>query len=161
MIIILMGVSGVGKTTIGQFLAQELGWQFYDGDDFHPQANIDKMKSGIPLSDNDRVVWLTALRTLLDGLLQEQRSAVLACSALKRSYRERLQSDKKNVHFVYLKGDYTLIRQRLQQRHGHFMRADLLVSQFAALEEPQDAFTVDVTHDPPTIVRLIRHALGL
>src|SRR5262245_16123634 len=138
MIIILMGVSGVGKTTIGQLLARELNWQFYDGDDFHPQANIDKMKSGIPLSDNDRVVWLTALRTLLDGLLQEQRSAVLACSALKRSYRERLQSDKKNVHFVYLKGDYTLIRQRLQQRHGHFMSTDLLASQFATLEEPQE-----------------------
>jgi len=132
-----MGVSGSGKTTIGRLLAQDLGWPFYDGDDFHPQANIDKMRQGIPLTDDDRDAWLTALRQQIETFIDNRQSAVLACSALKQAYRERLRGDRPEVRFIYLKGDYALIRQRLQGRQGHFMKADLLSSQFATLEEPK------------------------
>jgi gluconokinase len=161
MIVILMGVSGSGKTTIGQLLAQDLGWRFADGDDFHPQANIDKMRGGIPLTDDDRAAWLAVLRTLIDSLMQQNQSAVIACSALKRSYRDRLQSADRSVYFVYLKGDYHLILQRLQQRQGHFMKADLLASQFATLEEPTGVLTADIAQDPRTIVNFIERELGL
>jgi len=161
MIIVLMGVSGSGKTTIGQRLAQSLGWTFYDGDDFHPQANIDKMRQGIPLTDGDRDSWLTALQQLIDSLLQNDRSAVLACSALKQTYRNRLQRDLAHVRFVYLKGDFDLIRRRLMSRQGHFMRADLLRSQFATLEEPQGVLTVDISRSPEQIVTTIKTAFQL
>ena len=161
MIIILMGVSGVGKTTIGQLLTQDLGWRFYDGDDFHPQANIAKMKKGIPLTDDDRTAWLIALQNLRDSLVRENQPAVIACSALKHAYRDRLQGDRKDVHFVYLKGDYNLIRQRLQQRQGHFMKADLLASQFETLEEPVGVRTVDVAQEPQAIIKIIKQQLGL
>jgi len=161
MVIVLMGVSGSGKTTIGQLLAQRLSWTFYDGDDFHPPANVEKMRNGIPLTDADRESWLTALQQLLDSLLQNGRSAVLACSALKQSYRARLQRHSEEVRFVYLKGDYDLIRQRLTTRHGHFMPADLLRSQFATLEEPQEVFTIDVAKSPEVIINTIIAALQL
>jgi len=161
MVIILMGVSGSGKTTIGQLLAQRLSWTFYDGDDFHPSANVEKMRNGIPLTDDDRDSWLTALQQLIDTLLQQHRSAVLVCSALKHSYRVRLQRHLQDVRFVYLKGDYDLIRQRLATRQGHFMQADLLGSQFATLEEPQGVFTVDIDQSPEAIVACIREALLL
>jgi gluconokinase len=161
MVIILMGVSGSGKTTIGQQLAQSLGWAFYDGDDFHPQVNIDKMRQGIPLTDDDRDSWLTALRQLIDSLLQNDQSAVLACSALKQAYRNRLQRDSEKVRLVYLKGDYDLIRQRLTNRQGHFMRADLLRSQFATLEEPQGVLTVDISEPPERLVATIKTAFLL
>jgi gluconokinase len=161
MVIILMGVSGSGKTTIGQQLAQSLGWPFYDGDDFHPQVNIDKMRQGVPLTDDDRDSWLTALRQLIDSLLQNDQSAVLACSALKQAYRNRLQRDSEKVRLVYLKGDYDLIRQRLTNRQGHFMRADLLRSQFATLEEPQGVLTVDVSEPPEHLVATIKTAFLL
>jgi gluconokinase len=161
MIIILMGVSGVGKTTIGRLLAQDLGWPFYDGDDFHPQTNIDKMRQGIPLTDADRDAWLAALRHLIDALIQDRQSAILACSALKHTYRERLGHDRREVRFIYLKGDYTLIQQRLQARHGHFMPADLLSSQFSTLEEPSDVPVIDVAQEPEALVQLIKSALGL
>jgi gluconokinase len=161
MVIILMGVSGSGKTTVGQLLAQSLGWTFYDGDDFHPQANVEKMRLGTSLTDDDRDSWLTAVQQLIDNLLQTDRSAVLACSALKQTYRHRLHRHPENVRFVYLKGGYDLIRQRLTTRQGHFMRADLLGSQFATLEEPQGVFTVDIDQPPEAIVTRIRQALSV
>lgn len=161
MIVILMGVSGAGKTTIGQLLAQDLGWPFSDGDDFHPQANIDKMRQGIALTDDDRDAWLTALQNLIHGFRRERQSAVIACSALKQSYRDRLLDGQQDVHFVYLKGDYNLVRQRLQKRQRHFMKAELLASQFATLEEPQGVLAVDVAQEPEVIVRRIKQALGL
>ncbi|MBI3300977.1 MAG: gluconokinase [Deltaproteobacteria bacterium] len=161
MVVILMGVAGAGKTTIGQLLATDLGWRFYDGDEFHPQANIDKMRQGIALIDDDRDSWLAALQHLIHKLLCESQPAVIACSALKQSYRDRLLSDKQEVRFVYLKGDYDLIRKRLQERQGHFMKANLLTSQFDTLEEPEGALTVDVAQEPQAIVSLIRRELGL
>jgi gluconokinase len=157
MVIILMGVSGSGKTTIGRLLAQDLVWPFYDGDDFHPQANINKMRRGIPLTDDDRDAWLTVLRQWIDTLIDTRRSAVLACSALKQTYRDRLQ--RPEVHFVYLKGDRALIRQRLLARQGHFMPADLLASQFATLEEPQGVPVIDIAQAPETIVAVIKRTL--
>ena len=161
MVILLMGVSGSGKTTIGRLLAQDLGWPFYDGDDFHPQANIDKMRQGIPLTDDDRDSWLTALRHQIDTLIADRQSAVLASSALKQAYRDHLGSDRSEVRFIYLKGDYALIRQRLQERQGHFMKADLLVSQFATLEEPKGVPAIDIAQEPEAIVGSIKRALGL
>ena len=161
MIVILIGVSGVGKTAIGQLLAEDLGWQFYEGDDFHPQANIDKMRQGIPLTDADRAPWLAALNRLIRDLVREGQSAVVACSALKQAYRDRLLRYTQDVRVVYLKGDYDLIRKRLQERPGHFMKANLLASQFDALEEPERVLAVDTAQEPETIVSLIKRELKL
>ena len=161
MIIILMGVSGSGKTTIGGRLAQALGWLFYDGDQFHPLANIAKMQQGIPLTDEDRWPWLHTLRARIETWVQQDMSAVLACSALKQAYREYLIIDEDEVKLVYLKGDYDLIHERLAQRQGHFMPPGLLASQFEALEEPKRGVVVDIVHPPETIVALIRKQLGL
>ena len=160
MILILMGVSGAGKTTIGKLLARDLDWSFYDGDDFHSRANIDKMREGVPLTDDDRDAWLAALRQLIDQLLHDRRSAVIACSALKQTYRELLKGEDGDVRFLYLKGSYDLIQKRLASRHGHFMKADLLASQFAALEEPNNIPVVEVSAEPLAIVGRIKEALG-
>jgi len=161
MIVILIGVSGSGKTTIGQLLAEDLSWQFYEGDDFHPQANIDKMRQGTPLTDADRAPWLAALNRLIRDLVREGRSAVVACSALKQTYRDRLLKDTRDVRVIYLKGDYDLIRKRLQERRGHFMKANLLASQFDALEEPERVLAVDTAQEPETVVSLIKRELTL
>ena len=161
MIIILMGVSGSGKTTIGARLAQALGWPFYDGDQFHPPATVAKMQQGIPLTDADRWPWLQALLTHIETCMHQGMSAVLACSALKQAYREYLIIDEAEVKLVYLKGDYDLIQERLVQRRGHFMPPGLLASQFAALEEPEQGVVVDIVHPPETIVALIREQLGV
>lgn len=159
MVVVLMGVAGSGKTTVGRLLAQELGWPFYDADDFHPVENREKMRSGIPLSDEDRAPWLRALRALL---AQEARgqNAILACSALKQSFREAL-SEGYEVRFVYLKGTPELIARRLARRQGHFFRPELLASQLGALEPPQDVLEADITPPPEAVARFIREALGL
>jgi carbohydrate kinase (thermoresistant glucokinase family) len=161
MIIILMGVSGSGKTTVGERLAQALGWRFYDGDQFHPPANVAKMQQGMPLTDEDRWPWLQALRAHIETCMHQGVSAVLTCSALKQAYRECLVIDEAEVKLVYLKGDYDLIHERLAQRRGHFMPPGLLASQFAALEEPERGVVVNIVHPPETIVALIREQLGV
>jgi gluconokinase len=158
MVIILMGVTASGKTTVGRLLASALGYLFYDADDFHPRANIDKMQRGIPLNDADRLPWLETLRDLVRRCLAENRDAVLACSALKDVYRQYLLVDPQ-VTLVYLKADQDLIRQRLLQRQGHFMNPTLLTSQFATLEAPTQAIEVDAFLSPGDIVSAIRHQL--
>ncbi|MFZ3200061.1 MAG: gluconokinase [Candidatus Acidiferrales bacterium] len=160
MIVIVMGPEGVGKTTVGTLLARELGRQFVDADDFHPPANIEKMARGIPLTDADRAPWLAALHDAIMHWDAERRNVVLACSALERSYRARLAQNA-DVEFVYLKGSYELIAQRIRTREGHFAHEDLLASQFAILEEPQDAITVDASRTPEEIAEEVRKRLGL
>lgn len=156
-----MGVSGAGKSTIGRFLAEELEWSFYEGDDFHPPANIRKMTHGIALTDADRAAWLSALSQLICELDRDMQSAVVACSALKQAYREKLTGKITRVQFVYLKGSYDLILGRLQTRRGHYMKPDLLKSQFEILEEPGQALVIDAAQTPEMIVRQIRQALKL
>ena len=159
-VIIIIGVSGSGKTTIGRLLSGELGWKYYEGDDFHPPANIEKLKHGVPLDDADRKPWLESLRDLIRNCLEQNDSAVVACSALKQRYRDFLLVDER-VILIYLKGDYELIRERLSKRRGHFLNPNLLDSQFAALEEPKTAMQVDVSLSPAEIVKSIRSALRL
>src|SRR5271165_4609682 len=158
MVIILMGVTGSGKTTIGLALAASLQWRIVDADDFHSPSNVAKMRAGVPLDDADRLPWLTSLHDAIDGWLEAGTNVVLACSALKQSYREQLLVSP-DVKLVYLRGSRELISQRLSQRHGHYMDPDLLTSQFAALEEPRDAVVVDVDAAVPDIVGQIRKAL--
>lgn len=142
MIVVLMGVCGCGKTTIGRAVADVLGWHFLDADDFHPPANVAKMAQGIPLTDEDRWPWLDRLRDELAAINARQEHAVLACSALKQAYRSRLLQAG-GVRFVYVKGDRETIASRLAMREGHYMPASLLDSQYAALEEPDDALVID------------------
>jgi gluconokinase len=160
MIVILMGVSGSGKTTIGRLLAEELGWRYYEADDYHSSANVEKMRNGMPLNDADRRPWLEAIRDLIGGCLERNENAVLACSALKESYRKFLLIDERVV-LIYLKGDYEIIQRRLSHRRGHYMSPSLLGSQFDALEEPTTAIYVDVSSSPRDIVKNIRSRLGL
>ncbi len=160
-IVILMGVAGSGKTTIGQLLAKDLNWGFYDGDDFHPKANVDKMSQGIALSDEDRDAWLAALDGVIRHLISEAQSAVIACSALKQRYRDRLAADRTEVVFAYLKGGYDLTHERLVSRKVHFMKADLLDSQFDTLEEPEGVLSIDIAQEPAIILDQIKQALGL
>lgn len=163
MILIVFGVSGTGKTTIGKLLAEELGWRFYEADDFHPRANIEKMRSGHPLTDEDRWPWLERLREQITRSLAAKENAVLACSALKRAYRERLRVSD-DVKFVFLRGDYALIERQLRRRRGHFMNPALLQSQFADLEEPEpdeDAITIELGPTPGELVEAIKAKLDL
>lgn len=160
MVVILMGVTGSGKTTVGVALAESLHWKFVDADDFHPAANVAKMRTGVPLDDADRAPWLETLRQAIVEWLKTRTDAVLACSALKQVYRDRLIVGPE-VRIVYLRGTRDLIAQRLGQRHGHYMDPTLLDSQFVALEEPLDSLVVDVQADVPDIVASIRRALNL
>jgi gluconokinase len=162
--IILMGVSGSGKTTIGKLLAEALGWPFYDADDFHPPANVERMRRGIALTDEDRKPWLAALARLIAEALANNQSIVLASSALKEAYREQLKPRgvmPADEPFVYLRVPPEVAAVRLKERHGHFMPASLVPSQFATLEEPADAIVIDATQSPDEIVAQIRQALGL
>lgn len=160
-VIVLMGPSGVGKTTVGKRLAADLGWGFLDGDDLHPAENVEKMRRGMPLTDADRTPWLAQLRRHIERRLLSNRGAVIASSALRRRYRKRLRVDPHRVRFVYLKGTYPLLHRRLATRGGHFMQPSLLVSQLATLEEPDDALIIDAALPVDTIVARIRAALGV
>ena len=162
MIIIIFGVSGAGKTTVSNLLARELGWSFLEADDFHPSANIEKMRNGHPLTDEDRWPWLDCLRKQIKQFLSAGENAVLACSALKRAYRDGLRvSDE--VKFVFLRGDYALVEKQLRSRHGHFTNAALLQSQFDDLEEPQPdekVLTIEMGRTPEDIVERIEGKLN-
>jgi gluconokinase len=160
MVVVLMGVTGSGKTTIGRLLSKELGWKYYDADDFHSPANVEKMRSGIPLNDADRKPWLQTLNHLIRNCLERDESAALACSALKESYRKFLLIGD-SVRLIYLKGDYETIQKRLNDRRGHYMNPTLLNSQFESLEEPEEAFHVDASLSPDEIVKTIKGYLGM
>ena len=160
MIVIVMGVVGAGKTTIGRLLAEQPGWQFADADDFHPPSNVEKIRHGIALTDADRQPWLASLRAAITNWIAAGNNVVLACSALKRSYRRELEAGPE-VRFVYLKGSPDLIADRLRSRQGHFAGEQILASQFADLEEPEAAVTVEIASTPEQIVAEIRHKLGI
>lgn len=162
MIIVLMGVSGSGKTTVGKALARQLGSTFVDADDFHPAANIEKMHRGEPLTDEDRRPWLAAIHQRLLEAARRGENVVLACSALKHTYRDYLQHEEPDrIYFVYLHGSEELIRQRLAARKGHFMNSGLLHSQFETLEPPENAIVVDIAPPPDEIAANIRRKIGL
>jgi len=159
-VVLLMGVTGSGKTTTGRLLASDLGWEFADADSFHPAANVEKMRLGIPLDDADRAPWLEALRVAIAGYIAENKNVVLACSALKRAYRDRLLLGPQ-VRLVYLKGNYEMMAARLRDRHGHFADQRILAGQFRDLQEPERAVVVDAGARPEQIVLQIRESLGL
>ena len=161
-VLVVMGVSGSGKSTIARPVAARLGWAFQEGDDLHPQANIEKMRAGHPLTDADRWPWLDAVRAWIDRQAASGASGVITCSALKRAYRARIQAGRAAVEFIYLRGARALVSARITQRMGHYMPASLLASQFATLEEPgadEPVITVDIGGSPDQIVEAILAAL--
>ncbi len=163
MVIVVMGTTGAGKTTVGALLASTLGWTFADADDFHSAANKAKMRAGTGLTDEDRAPWLEAMSSAISAWIEAGSNAVLACSALKRAYRDRLRVGPL-VTFVYLKGSYDEIRQRIEQRHGHFAGVGLLSSQFETLEEPTEdehVLVVPISKQPKEQIEVILQALGL
>lgn len=158
-IVVVMGVAGAGKTTVGQALAADLGWPFADADAFHSPASLAKMSAGIPLTDADRAPWLDRLAAWIAERLASGQTGVLACSALKKDYRRHLSGGRDEVLFVYLKADPALLADRLLHRQGHFAKVSLLESQLATLEEPQGALVVDASQTPGEIVRGVREAV--
>jgi gluconokinase len=162
MVLIVTGVSGSGKTTIGRLLAARTGWRFHDADDVHSVSNVEKMRAGTPLTDDDRLPWLDELRRrVIVPSLASGAPAILACSALKANYLERLTEDDPRVKVIHLRGDIDLVRKRMERREGHFMSAAMLESQFADLQEPPHALVVDIADPPPVIVDRIMGSLGL
>jgi carbohydrate kinase (thermoresistant glucokinase family) len=161
MVLILMGPMGCGKTTIGKMLAEKLGWPFYDGDDFHPEENVEKMRAGLALTDEDRRLWLEKLRGHIRHWLKKKQNTILACSALKQSYRDILGVEQKAVRTVYLRGSYPLLRKRIEERRHPYMNKNLLRSQIDTLEEPKDGLRVDISETPETIVSTIFQNLKL
>jgi len=159
MVIVLFGVSGCGKSTIGKQLADQLNWQFIDADDHHPEQNIEKMRRGLPLSDEDRAPWLIRLRKLLDDHSQQGKHIVLACSALKQSYRELLGVDQKRIFSVLLEGSFELIQARLATRTHAFMNDNLLRSQFNSLEPAKDGLVVSIQLSQETICETIVNSI--
>ncbi len=161
-VFVVMGVSGCGKTTIGMALADKLGCPFYDGDDFHPPENIAKMSSGIPLDDADRYPWLARLHDLIADHLGRGETAVLACSALKKKYRDQLREGNDDVYIIYLKGSLNLIWERMETRQAHYMKAEMLQSQFEALEppSPHNTLIISVEHSVDNIVEHIIQHIG-
>jgi carbohydrate kinase (thermoresistant glucokinase family) len=160
---VVMGVSGCGKTTVGQALAARLGWEFVDGDTLHPPANVAKMRAGQPLDDDDRWPWLNAIAARIDAWIERRTPGIITCSALKRRYRERIIGGRAAVRLIYLKGSRELIAARLAERRGHFMPASLLESQFAALEPPaadEHAIVVEIDRPVAAIVEAIVTALS-
>jgi len=160
MIVIVMGVVGAGKTTVGRLLAERLRWEFADADDFHSPANVEKIRRGVPLNDHDRQPWLERLRSEAISWRDQGKNVVLACSALKQSYRQQLRIGPE-VEFVYLKGSAELIASRLRLRPGHFANEQILASQIADLEEPENAIVVSIERSPEEIVDEIQTQLGL
>jgi gluconokinase len=160
MVIILMGATGAGKTTVGEILSHELGWEFADADNFHSPANVEKMSKGIGLTDEDRKPWLAALRHKIEQWIALSQNGILACSALKEVYRRELNVGPQ-VKWVYLKGSFEELTQRVEARQGHYAKKELVVSQFAALEEPKDAITIDVSRPPEEVAADVRNALGV
>ena len=156
-----MGVSGAGKTTVGTLLARRLNWVFRDGDEFHPPANVEKMKSGKPLTDSDRWPWLTAIHEFVGGIIEKDQSAVIACSALKEEYRHRLRGGLPGISFLHLVGSPELLAQRMAARQDHFMPPTLLASQLATLEPPSDAIVADIALSPAEIVDQIIQRLKI
>ena len=159
MIVVVMGVAGSGKTTVGELLEDELGWEFIDGDRLHPPRNIEKMRTGQALTEADRTLWLDRLESLVKEKSKRKDSTVLAASVLRRAHRERIRSAGNDVQFVYLRGEFEQISARLEQRHDHFFGPDLLETQFEALERPRSAFEFDISPEPAEIVQEIREAL--
>ena len=161
MIVVIMGVSGCGKSTVGKMLARRLGWRYFEGDEFHPMGNIEKMSKGIALTDNDRLPWLASIKKTIDRCVEQSADAVIACSALRQRYRCMLAENVPDMRLVYLKGNPETIRRRLKSREAHYMKAVLLESQFDSLEEPDDAIVVDVRQSPREIVTHIEKDAGL
>jgi len=167
MILIVMGVSGAGKSRIGRQLADRLGWEFVEGDAYHPLGNIRKLSHGVPLTEEDRAPWLRALRSLIQEWLRRDKNVILAASALRGRHRDRLLVDPKRMRLVYLKGDFPLLNERLRRRGKHFMAPELLQSQLDTLEEPPSgivppaAIVMDVAKSPDAIVEKIRAVLHL
>ncbi|MDJ0578754.1 gluconokinase [Crocosphaera sp.] len=155
MIYLIMGVSGSGKTTIGKALSQKLGCTFYDADDFHPPENITKMSKGIPLNDSDRLPWLKAIKLVINQHQKQNKNSVITCSALKQYYRDLLQENTTDIIFIYLQGSYETILKRLQNRSEHFMKENMLLSQFKTLEEPENAVIIDINLSVEKIVQEI------